>query len=151
MGSGHRVVPLESALEGSLEGSRGDRALVPNDTPGNDHAIRVTPLSGTQLFGGDPHAGIVGSTLVLDAQDPFQLHVDTRRFTRLAAGRVGKRFPRLRMSCRQVPQLPVFSFVHQHKAPAKSNQPSYAFTARRDVGPLKPGRAGLGACRALNR
>ncbi|MDT5258811.1 MAG: hypothetical protein QOD10_3891, partial [Mycobacterium sp.] len=42
-------VPLESALEGSLEGSRGDRALVPNDTPGNDHAICVTPLSGTQL------------------------------------------------------------------------------------------------------
>src|SRR5664279_4391860 len=51
------MVPFEGAVRGSLERSRDDRAFVQQDTPDNDHANRVTPLSGTQLRG-SPSSGL---------------------------------------------------------------------------------------------
>lgn len=44
------MVPFESALRRSLEGSRGGRAHIPPTCRGDDHTNRVTPLSGTQLL-----------------------------------------------------------------------------------------------------
>lgn len=41
------MTPFESAVRGSLEGSRGDRST---STPGPRANHRATPLSGTQLF-----------------------------------------------------------------------------------------------------
>jgi ribosomal protein S18 acetylase RimI-like enzyme len=42
------VTPFESAVRGSLEGSRGGRVLV-HEHAGNDLDYRATPLCGTQL------------------------------------------------------------------------------------------------------
>jgi hypothetical protein len=49
------MFPFEGAVEGSLERSRGDRVHVQHETPDNNHADRVTPLSGTQLPPGELH------------------------------------------------------------------------------------------------
>ena len=43
------MVPFESAVRGSLEGSRGDRVHVPATCRADEHRNRATPLCGTQL------------------------------------------------------------------------------------------------------
>ena len=57
------VVPFESAVKGSLEGSRGDRVYVPATCRALDQADRFTPLSGTQLGWGMKVAQDTGSCL----------------------------------------------------------------------------------------
>ena len=71
------VVPFESAVECSLEGSRGDRVYVPATCRALDQADRVTPLSGTQLgvvstrFEEEASGGCVSVRLVM----PRSMHL----------------------------------------------------------------------------
>lgn len=84
------IVPFESAVTGSLEGSRGGRAHVPTTCRADDHTNRVTPLSGTQLRNRPRGRAAVGSPRATPARVPQMTCGLSRQLPALTRGFAGR-------------------------------------------------------------